>query len=108
MNSEIVSTILIACITSSGFWLIIQKVIDELFERGKASKVDDMLLIGLAHDRIHTLASSYISRGWLTSDEYENLEKYLYKPYKAMGGNGTGERLMEEVKKLPLRGVNYA
>ena len=35
--------------------------------------------------------------------EYDNLYNYLYKPYKSLGGNGSAERIMEEVKKLPIK-----
>ena len=40
----------------------------------------------------------------MTADEYENLYEYLYKPYEAMGGNGSAKRIIEEVKKIPIVG----
>ena len=64
-------------------------------------KIGDMLL-GLGHDRIVYLGGEYIERGCITQDEYKNLNDYLYQPYKALGGNGTAERTMLEVEKLPL------
>ena len=48
------------------------------------------------------LGSVYITKGSITQDEYENLYKYLYSPYKANGGNGSAERLMREIDKLPI------
>ena len=60
------------------------------------------MLLGLAHDKIMYLGSKYIERGRITQGEYENLYKYLYEPYKKMGGNGTAERLMTEVNRLPI------
>ena len=36
-------------------------------------------------------------------DEYENLVDYLYKPYEEMGGNGSAKRIVDEIKKLPIR-----
>ena len=44
-----------------------------------------------------------IQRGWITKDEFENLNDYLYRPYEELGGNGTAEKIMQEVRKLPLR-----
>ena len=35
------------------------------------------MLIGLGHDRIMYLGKQYIARGWLTADEYENLNNKL-------------------------------
>ena len=56
----------------------------------------------LAHDRIMYLGMQYVDRGYVTQDEYENLRTYLYDPYKKLGGNGSAERVMKEVDKLPI------
>lgn len=60
------------------------------------------MLIGLGHDRIIQLGNEYIQRGYITSEEYENLHDYLYAPYKKLGGNGSAEQIMDKVKKLPI------
>ncbi|MDR2933119.1 MAG: hypothetical protein LBV27_08435, partial [Oscillospiraceae bacterium] len=64
--------------------------------------VKTKMLIGLGHDRIMYLGMGYVERGYITSDEYENLYEYLYKPYEKMGGNGSAARVMSEVNKLPI------
>ena len=61
------------------------------------------MLLGLAHDRIIWLCEKYIDRGWISTEEFENLHDYLYIPYKEMGGNGSAERLMNIVKTLPIK-----
>lgn len=91
-----ISSIIVATLASSGFWAYLQN------KRGKKDVMAKMLL-GLAHDRILELGLSYIERGWITSDEYENLNDYLYKPYVALGGNGTAKRVMEAVSRLEIR-----
>lgn len=48
----------------------------------------------------------YIERGWITQDEYENLHDYLYVPYKENDGNGSGDRVMAEVQKLPIKTIH--
>lgn len=61
------------------------------------------MLLGLAHDRIVYLGLCYIERGdWVTQDEYENLNNYLYRPYEKMHGNGTAKRVMESVNRLRI------
>ena len=65
------------------------------------------MLIGLGHDRIMYLGMRYIERGWITQDEYENLNTYLYEPYKKLGGNGSALRVMQEVNKLPIRNQGF-
>jgi hypothetical protein len=61
------------------------------------------MLIGLGHDRIVYLGMTYIERGYITQDEYENISEYLYKPYEKIGGNGSVKRIMNEVNELPIR-----
>ena len=91
-------TVLTSVLASSGLWAFFMSVFNK--KDAKAS-----MLLGLAHDRIIELGITYIERGWITQDEYEKLHDYLYKPYEALGGNGTGKRIMDEVKKLPIKPV---
>lgn len=97
---QMVVTIICSVVASSGFWAYIQK---------KSEKKDlrTQMLVGLGHDRIVDLGMKYIERGWISQDEYENLNDYLYKPYKQMGGNGSAERVMNEVNKLPIHKSSY-
>ncbi len=92
-------TILCAIIASSGFWAWLQR------RRDRNDSVSK-LVMGLAHDRIITLGIEYIERGWVTKDEFENLHDYLYLPYKANEGNGSGDRVMLEVEKLPIKAMH--
>lgn len=89
-------TVLCTFIASSGFWAFISN------EREKKS-VKSKMLLGLGHDRIIVLGREYIKQGWISKDDYENLHDYLYVPYKQMGGNGSAERIMKEVEKLPIK-----
>lgn len=98
--TQTVLTVLCAVIASSGFWAYLQK-------RSEKKDIKTEMLIGLGHDRIMYLGMSYIERGYITSDEYENLYEYLYKPYEKMGGNGSAKRIMNEVNKLPIHKVQY-
>jgi len=94
-------TIVGAVVASSGFWAYMQK-------RGEKKDVTREMLIGLAHDRILYLGLHYIERGdWITQDEYENLNDYLFKPYEKMGGNGSAARVMLEVNKLRICKASY-
>lgn len=96
---ELFITIVCSVIASSGFWAFIQKISDK-------KDIKTQMLIGLGHDRIISLGMTYIDRGWITQDEYENLYEYLYKPYEKMGGNGSAKRIMDEVNKLEIRSSN--
>lgn len=93
---QMVITIICSVLASSGFWAYIQK-------RSEKNDLRTQMLIGLGHDRIINLGMTYIERGWITQDEYENLYEYLYKPYQEMGGNGSAKRVMTEVMNLPIK-----
>lgn len=101
MSPEATITISIvgAVFASGGFWAFLTYI----FQR-KDSKdtAEAEMLKGLAHDKICHLGESYIRRGHITKDEYENLNDYLFTPYKKLGGNGTADKVMREVEKLPL------
>ena len=93
--SETVKLVLLffgGILASSGFWAW-------LMNRQKKDSAEKRLLKGLAHDRIMYLGNQYLRRGhWITREEYENLNEYLFIPYQACGGNGTAEKLMGEVR----------
>lgn len=95
---QMIITIVCSVAASSGFWAYLAK-------RNESKDMKTQMLLGLGHDRIMTLGMSYIKRGWITDDEYENINDYLYEPYKLLGGNGSAERVMDEVRKLEIRHV---
>lgn len=97
--SEYIVTIIVSIFASTGFWTLI----NTLVQNNKTRKsVERTALLGLLHDKIYSLCQQYINKGYVTLEEFENLE-YLYRPYKQMGGNGTGEKLYKAVLALPMR-----
>ena len=96
MDTQTVVTIICSCLASSGLWALVTKLLEKKDAKTK-------MIVGLGHDRIMYLGMKYIERGWITRTEYENLEKWLYEPYLAIGGNGSAKKIMTEVNKLPIR-----
>ena len=92
--AQVIIASLLSVAASSGFWAYIMRRLDK-------RDVQTEMLVGLAHDRIMDLGMKYIERGYITSAEYENLQKYLYEPYEKLNGNGSAERIMKEVCALP-------
>ena len=95
MSQDSLILLITAIITSQGIWTIVGARIGS-----KSSRID--LLKGLAHDRIIHVGRNYIKRGWISYDEYEDFMVYLYEPYAKLGGNGLAEKVIEDVKKLPI------
>lgn len=89
-------TVFCSVAASSGFWAWMSKRSDKNDARTK-------LLLGICHDRMLYLGLLYIDRGYLSRDEYINIVDYLSVPYFELGGNGACHRIIEDVKKLPIR-----
>lgn len=106
MDTNSIVLIITAVFASTGFWAFISarfSAKDNKREKeDKQMELQSKMLKGLAHDRICYLGEEYVKRGFITKDEYENLHDYLYMPYKELGGNGTAEKIMNEVEKLPI------
>jgi len=96
---QILVAVFSSVLASSGLWAFIVKRVEK-------KDVKTQMLVGLGHDRIMSLGLTYIERGWINHDEYENLYHYLYQPYEKLGGNGSAKRIMQDVDKLPIRN-NY-
>lgn len=92
---DIFIAVFASVMASGGFWAFIQK-------KSENKSANTTLLLGMAHDRIVYIGKTYIHRGYLTLDEYEDFMKYLYEPYSKFGGNGLAERIVEEVRRLPV------
>jgi hypothetical protein len=99
-TTTIILTIVGSIFASTGFWAFVTYLMQR---RDKKGSTAGKLRRGLAHDRICYLGAVYIKQGYISTDDYENLHDYLYLPYEELGGNGTAKRIMDEVKKLPLR-----
>lgn len=95
--------IVIAIIGSGALSAIIAGVFNLINNRSKNKNAEVRLLMGIAYSEIIEQAQKYISRGYITIDEYKELEHYFYEPYQALGGNGTAEKLMKEVSLLPTK-----
>ena len=93
---EIIITIICSVIASSGFWTFVSK-------RRDNNNAEVKMILGLGHIKIIDICEKYIERGYITQEEYDSLYNYLYIPYKELGGNGTAERLVQEVKQLPIK-----
>lgn len=94
--TQIVITSATTVLAGGGFWAWLQR-------RDTTKSATTRLMMGLAYDKLTTNGLTFIERGWVTKDEFEDYQKYLYEPYRELGGNGVAERIMLEVSQLPLK-----
>lgn len=102
MDKEIIIAIIVSVFGSTGFWALLTAIWQS---QTKKKSAESRMLRGLAHDRICELGSRYLKQGYITKDQYENLHDYLFIPYHDLGGNGTAEKITEDVKRLPIKEV---
>lgn len=91
--------IILAIFASGGFWSLLQVVIGKLISNRSAGQ---RLLLGLAFREIIETCQHYLQKGSIEAEEYKELTHYLFEPYKALGGDGTAERMIREVDKLAI------
>lgn len=98
-----IEAVVLAIFGSTGLWSLLTYLVQR---RDKKVSAEGKMLRGLAHDRICFLGEEYLKQGSISRDEFENLYDYLYLPYKELGGNGTAEKVIEDVKRLPIKEVS--
>ena len=87
LHTDLIITLVVAIFASTGFWQLISALVTA---RSKAKTIKDTCII-------------LLQQGEVDADEYKDLKHYLFEPYRAMGGDGTAERLIAEVDKLPIK-----
>ena len=101
---EFILSIVVAVFASTGFWTLINNVIQK---HSKHKDALTRLILGMAHDRIMELAQTYINRGYILQDEYDDFFKYYYEPYlelDGVDGEGSVEQIVEnQIKKLDIQ-----
>lgn len=92
--AEIANPAVTALLGGSGIWAWAKAKADH---NNNANK----LLLSVSRNQLITIGRSYIERGYITMDEYEEYEAE-YQIYSALGGNGLARRVFEQVDELPM------
>lgn len=58
-------------------------------------------LIAILRDRISQMYYYYMEKGYISQHSLESLNS-MYKAYKSLGGNGTADKLYNELIHLPI------
>ena len=94
-TKELIAAVVVAVLGSNGLWAFLQS-------KSTRRTARDRMILGLGHAEIFRVAEKYIHRNGITMSELEDLEKYLYKPYSDMGGNGTAAAIVAKCRELPI------
>lgn len=104
MTTELVITIVLAALGSSGLWTLIDHMVARKDKRrGQADEIRERqraVNLALLHHLMYDMCERALLRGKIYVSEYDDID-HLAEQYFAEGGNGTGKLLVDEVKKLP-------
>lgn len=92
--AELASPVVTTMLGSSGIWMWAKTKSDR-------NKSEYQLLLEIAKTQLIALGRSYLKRGYITLDEYEEYEKE-YRLYSDLGGNGLARRVFKQVDELPI------
>lgn len=98
VTSEFWLKLILGILGLAGLWSSIFKWIDTKKEKNDAERE---MVLGLGHFEIIDRCDRYIEQGWISSAEFDDLEKYLFKPHAKLGGDGSAERAFNKVRQLP-------
>lgn len=92
--AELANPVITTLLGGSGIWAWAKAKADH---NNNAAK----LLLAVSKNQLVELGRTYIDRGYVTIDEYEEYEAE-YQIYSALGGNGLARRMFEQVDELPM------
>ena len=92
--AEMANPVITTLLGSSGIWMWVKT-------RSDRNQSEDQLLLEVAKNQLTVLGRTYLERGYITMDEYEEYEAE-YKLYEALGGNGLAKRVFKQVDELPM------
>ena len=69
-------------------------------QKRKEEKLFKQANMNMMKEIIRLEHRDFMRQGWVDNDELEHIEK-VYELYHALGGNGSGTRMMDDLRKLP-------
>ena len=94
MRQEIIIAVIGGIFGSTGLWQLIQYFLNK-------NSAEREMLLGLGYIQLMQTCNVYLQQGYIEVEELVDLKKYLYEPYRKLGGNGAGEMIMKKVENLP-------
>ena len=92
---------MVSAVTGSGVTAIILALLQRKWSRDDKSDAIVEALKVLMVDRVRHLGQAYIAAGSVSLSDKEALEE-MHRAYRALGGNGHLNTIMDEVERLPV------
>lgn len=92
--AEMASPAITTLLGGSGIWAWAKA-------KSERNNTEDKLLLQVAKNQLVDQGRTYLKRGYITMDEYEEYESE-FKVYETLGGNGLARRVFKQVDDLPI------
>ena len=103
---SLIVTVIVAVIGSSGVASVVVAILQHhwTMQEVKDTRIDALVSAQqvMMVDRVRHLGQDYIKAGCISLPDKENIHA-MYDAYKALGGNGHLNMVMEEVDRLEVR-----
>lgn len=97
--TEVIVAIIAGAFGSTGLWQLVQFILNRRDSNKKDPNKE--LLLGIVYFTLMQQCEYYLTRGYIEPEEFVDLNKYLFEPYEARGGNGTAKKMVARLEKLP-------
>jgi len=101
------NAIIVAILGSGAFASIVTAIINALQKRKDAKSGVNQAVRLILKDRLRYLCLKYIEQGYVYADELEDLLSGHKIYHNTLGGNGYLDVLIDNVKRLPVRGAEH-
>lgn len=80
---------------------LVRRIIKKQNDQDEFMKHLKQASLATLHNEVYKSGKRYIERKEITVEELDNFG-YLFKAYKGLGGNGTGDAINDRVNDLPI------
>lgn len=105
MNDGVIIAVIVALVGSPALSALVSALVGRHFQKKDKELVELQIIIkavkALSHDAYMRHCRYLLKKDELTEDEMEN-HMYLWNTYNALGMNGKGEKMHEQVKAMKV------
>lgn len=107
IDKEIIAAIVIAVFGSTGFWAVVQQIINDRQRKKRGTEKEDdsvkKAVLAILHHDLRKICDEVIEQQYITEAQYEDII-YMAGPYSDLGGDGTVEKKVEQSISFDMKG----
>lgn len=89
--------------TNAKFDMLTTKIDEMMTVLNTHNEKQNKMIVGIGNSLIVSRCQEILSRGYIYTDEYTDLNEHLYVLYRDLGGNSSAEHFMNKILSLEVR-----